>query len=477
MATDGEREIKLLKSNSGIKRRLVVNYLTVILVVMFLLEIFFVFFLYNFYYSNVEQTLSNRISVTANFFSKYFPADISYFEGPKKYIEEYQGKDEFLLQLINMQGKVILSTNGFGDNRTINTPDILGALDGKNTKAIYHDPKTNEKLIAVSSPIKVDKTIFGIMRLSTSLTDVDAMIQNRIWISLIVEGLIAGLFVLVSIFFSKTIINPLNEINVIAKKMSKGQLNARIEKKYNDEIGELSDTLNYMASEMFKVQQLKSDFISSISHELRTPLTSIRGWSETILTGDLENKEETKQGLQVIIKEANRLTQMVEELLDFSRLEGGRMVLHLTPLNIIEELNEILSVFHYKALKEKVEIEFTHPKEVSDIIGDKNRLKQVFINILDNALKFSPPQTAILVEIQEIRNRIIVNIIDKGLGIASEDLPKIKEKFYKGKSQKQGSGIGLGIVDEIVKLHGGEFNIYSEFEKGTKVQIQLPINQ
>jgi signal transduction histidine kinase len=242
------------------------------------------------------------------------------------------------------------------------------------------------------------------------------------------------------------------------------------------EIGELSDTLNYMASEILKAEETKNDFISSVSHELRTPLTAIKGWGETILTGSFEDKEEIEKGLKVILRETDRLKNMVDELLDFSKLEGNKLVLNMEKTDIKEEIEEILRLYDGRAKKERISLQSKFAENIPELSVDRNRFKQVIINILDNAMKFSPKDSNILINVSTLENELIIEIIDNGYGIAKEDLPKIKDKFFKGNSKKSGSGIGLAVCDKIIKLHGGSLELKSELNKGTNVIIKLRIN-
>ena len=255
-----------------------------------------------------------------------------------------------------------------------------------------------------------------------------------------------------------------------------------MEKKYNDEIGDLADNINTMASEISAADKMKNDFISTISHELRTPLTSIKGWGETLTLGNQDNVDElTKKGLQVIVKEAGRLEGFVEELLDFSRLQSGRMQLRLSKTDILAELEETLFTFRERAIREGYEVRYSVPEIPSVADADANRLKQVFMNILDNALKYSRPGSKIFVKAEFIKKDdkefVQIAVADQGCGISAEDLPHVKEKFYKANMSVRGSGIGLAVTNEIVNLHKGTLDVDSVEGKGTLVTIRLPLCQ
>ena len=293
---------------------------------------------------------------------------------------------------------------------------------------------------------------------------------------------IMGIIIFSNRFFIRSIITPVKEINEATKLIAQGNLDVRIEKQYNDEIGDLADSINTMATEIAAADKMKNDFISTISHELRTPLTSIKGWGETLTLGNQDNVDPlTQRGLKVIVSEAGRLEGFVEELLDFSRLQSGRMKLRLAKTDILAELEETLFTFIERALREGYDVRTSIPEVPSVANADANRLKQVFMNILDNALKYSRPGSKIFVKAgfvkRESKDFVQIIIADQGCGISAEDLPHVKEKFYKANVSVRGSGIGLAVTNEIVSLHGGTLDIDSVEGKGTLVTILLPLEQ
>ena len=282
--------------------------------------------------------------------------------------------------------------------------------------------------------------------------------------------MISGFF---SLFLANSIVRPLKEVTASAEKMASGDFKAESTKKSEDEIGRLSDTLNYMAREILKKEQLKNDFISSVSHELRTPLTSIKGWAVTLKNG-FEDRSILMDGLDIIEKESDRLTHMVEELLDFSKFISGKITLEKKPVEITSILEHIRKQLSPRAVREKIDFQVSYGSDFPLIDADENRLKQVFINLLDNAFKFTPTGGSISLEAYHTEEAFFFRIKDTGCGIVEEELPKIKEKFYKGKSSKSQNGIGLSICDEIIRLMNGTLEIKSRTDQGTEVLITLP---
>ncbi len=475
MVTDGERKTSL----EGIKKRWVYNYIILLTTILLVLEGSFVIFIKSYYYNNTEQDLRSKSKLSSEFFNKFMVNNTDDWENIARQIVQDSAFNESVeIQVVDLEGNIIMSSSGFEVEQQLDSKEFKQALKG--TPIIFQGKNklTNEKIMEAYSPLVQDRNkIVGMLRFVTSFEQIDNVVKILIATSLIIIFIILTAMLLLSLIFSKSIIGPLNEINEVAKKMAKGQYSERIEKRYNDEIGELADTLNSMAGEILETTKLKNDFISSISHELRTPLTSIKGWGETILTGGLDDKYETELGLKIIVKETTRLSQMVEELLDFSRIESGRITLHLEPVDIESVLNDIVHMFKHRGQKDGVIVEYNHPAFIPEIIADQNRLRQVFINTIDNAIKFTESGNKVCVAIDSDEENVCITVKDEGIGINQEDLPKVKEKFFKGTSKKSGSGIGLAVSDEIIKLHGGTFEIESELDLGTRIIIKLPMEK
>lgn len=466
----------------GITLRWLINIIGVIAVFLIIVFIISVSALKSHYYANVESILSSGASTTAvSYFSNNLEAGNSLEQSAAEFIDSYSYKDKTTTWIIDSDGEVILSSSGFAVEKQ-NMPDYSQALtDKKDVGKFVGRLDTGEKVMAVCRIIKNPQgDIAGAVRVMASLKQVDAQIFNLIFLILIGLIIVFVIIILSNLFFIRSIIIPVKEINETTKKISQGDYSVRIEKKYNDEIGNLCDSINSMAEEISTTDKMKNDFISTISHELRTPLTSIKGWGETLTFGIDDSVDEiTRKGLEVIVKEAGRLEGFVEELLDFSRLQSGRMNLKLAKTDIFAELDETVFTFRERAMREQIEVKYSIPEVPAIADADANRLKQVFMNILDNALKYSRAPSKIFVKAQftqyEGKSFISIAIADQGCGISKEDLPHVKDKFYKANVSVRGSGIGLAVTNEIVNLHGGRLEINSEEGKGTLVTIYLPI--
>lgn len=229
-----------------------------------------------------------------------------------------------------------------------------------------------------------------------------------------------------------------------------------------------------MAKEIDETERMKNEFISTVSHELRTPLTAIKGWGETIRSVKDTDSEIVDKGISVIVNESERLTRLVEELLDFSRMESGKMTLKIETVDIVRELDEVLQVFQERSERERINLLTSLPEGSVFINADGNRLKQAFVNIIDNSFKYNSPGGFVKVTLEDKGNAVTVVIEDNGCGISKTDLSRVCEKFYKANNSVRGSGIGLAVTEEIIKLHGGELLIDSKLGRGTAATLILP---
>ena len=239
------------------------------------------------------------------------------------------------------------------------------------------------------------------------------------------------------------------------------------------------DNINDMSRKIGESERMKSEFISSVSHELRTPLTAINGWGETLLADESNDVQQIKRGVQIMVKESRRLTNMVEELLQFSRLEDGRFTLQVEDTDLQAELED--AVYSYRELfrQDGIALEYSSDRaEYGEVIsGDPERLKQVFCNLLDNAAKHGGSGKRIAVHLGQQEGEYVITIRDFGPGIPEAELPYVKQKFYKGSSKARGSGIGLAVCDEIVQRHGGRLDIANAEGGGTVVTVYLPLKK
>ena len=463
----------------GITGRWLVNTFGVILAIVVFLVVVLSLFMKGYYYNGIHQTLNGRVDELSNVIGNYSK---EYFDvGARGYVENFSDKESMEMMIINWEGKIVITSTGFPPDDSVDMPDYKIAINKKNEGYGFWQGIQNDEHIMAVTKIIYDTTgdSVGAIRYCVSLEPADRQIFVMIMFMILV-GMSILFFVLISgAYFVRSIVRPIQEINDVSKKIAQGNFDARLERRHNDEIGELCDSINYMAQELGASEKLKNDFISSVSHELRTPLTAIKGWAETMKMGDtLPDYRTFEKGMSVIIKESERLTGIVEELLDFSRIQSGRMVVNMERIDLLAELDDAIYMLRERALNEGKHLIYDEPEFVPPVQGDKNRIRQVFINVIDNALKYTPESGVIGIEVnQEDRGKIKVIISDNGCGIPAEHLPKVKEKFYKANQTQRGSGIGLAVVDEIMNLHNGSLDIESTENVGTTVILTFPTEE
>lgn len=458
----------------SIRKRLTSRYLAVILLTIIVLEGLFIFTTINYYYGGVGEALLTKATISSNFVNRYAPSFS--LDNKARYIFENIDKNEMaLVEVVNGAGLVILDNSGFYPDKSIDSPDFGKALRGEVGKWQGRN-KLGERVMAVATPLWRDGEVVGVLRYTSSLAAVDKTVKNILFFAFLIGLAVFLLALLISTLLSRTIVKPITDLTLVAEQMALGNLAIKTpDLKYDDEIKKLANTLDYMAAEIIKTDKIKNDFISSISHELRTPLTSIKGWTETILAADRMDTEENRQGLKIVIRETDRLTYLVEELLDFSKYQSTEIVLKRENIEMKEIINKAVEQLRIKAKEKEIRLNFKNQATNTRIYADYHRIMQVILNLLDNAIKFTPDRGTISIIINDNGDSLETIITDTGIGISKEDLDKIKLKFFKADLKTDGSGLGLAIVEEIVNLHGGDLIISSQINQGSRVIIKLPV--
>ena len=464
----------------GLRKRWLVNSLSPIFVVAVLVAMTFCVIMVNYYYNMMLDGLRTRAVHASDYFTTFSMNSYAEFnQYATRFTQEFTEKDFLEVQVIGDSGRIISSSSGLTTGLTPDTTDITGALqNGVLTDYRGVDPSTGEHIMSVCAPLVVNGRVQGALRYVTSMSAV----QREILITVAVAAallLLALTMVYVSnMVFINNVVEPVAEVTETAKRIAGGSYGAQMENHYQDEIGQLIDAINDMSGKIAKSEKIKSEFISSVSHELRTPLTAINGWGETLLelvkTGGGDS-EQRRRGVHIILKESRRLTTMVEELLDFSKMEDGRFTLSIEQVDLQAEFEDAIYTYRELFKQESIELTYDGGDELFDPIpGDPERLKQVFCNVLDNAAKHGGAGKRIDAAVRGDEGRIIITVRDYGPGIPEAELPFVKQKFYKGSSKARGSGIGLAVCDEIIHLHGGTFDIGNAEGGGCLVTITLP---
>lgn len=459
--------------NHSITKRWLVNSLGIVIAVLLVVDVMGLILANSYYKTTIRQYLTSKLDSISSDLLKYqsssgFRAEV------RDIIEKFDEKDKYELMAVSSTGRATLTSSGFAPSDWMNLDDYREAKNSEE-RCCYRELKleSGERVMSYIVMLSGPAYEYSALRIMTSMDAVhNQMIKLGILFSAIMLAIILLMFVS-GLYFIRSIVLPVRRMCETARSYAEGDFRERIEKVEDDEIGELADAINYMASELESSDKMKNEFISSVSHELRTPLTAIKGWSETALQMP-DNPETVGKAMRVITGETERLSDMVEELLDFSRIQDGRFTLQIETCDILAELGDAVLIYTERAKALGIELKYYEPEMLPFVHGDRARLRQVFINIIDNAVKYSNPGGVVSVEAYEKKGDIVVLISDTGVGISAEDLPKVKTKFYKANQTRRGSGIGLAVADEIVNMHGGSLIVNSKLGTGTTVMITLP---
>ena len=465
----------------GLRQRWIINTVMPVFILIVLIVVLFSAGVSSYYYGTMQKGLETRAQAIANSFNEYFMDSgyISFYPKAVQAADSFEDKDRIELQFISSSGRIQVSTSGLTAGTSPGTGDITQAIETAEMAPFRGwDPETGENIMAVSHPLVFHGNVVGVMRLVTSLRAANRQVMLAVLAICLIALLCMVLIVISNLLFINNVVEPVAVVSEAAKRIAAGSYGFQIEKKYTDELGELVDNINDMSLQIGQNEKMKSEFISSVSHELRTPLTAINGWGETILEDPTGDPVQMRRGIRIILNEARRLSTMVEELLEFSKMEDGRFTLRIEETDLQAEFED--AIFTYRELFRQEGIELRYEagdEDLPPIPGDPERLKQVFCNVLDNAAKHGGAGKRIDASIVREGGEQVVRVRDYGPGVPEEELPYVKQKFYKGSSKARGSGIGLAVCDEIVKLHGGTFEIGNAEGGGAVVTIRLPSSE
>ena len=399
-----------------------------------------------------------------------------FYSAAYQYIESFQYRDKLEIEIIDANGVAFISSSGFlPENGAM--PDYQAALKSTSGSSYLESfsPDGEPLLCGTIMLADLGEGSNGAIRWRVSLRNTNSYCF-KLYIVMVFIGLaILGVTAFSGYYFVKSIVRPIKQVSSVAKKIAAGNFDEDITISGNNEIGELCDSINYMASELKVADSMKNDFISSVSHELRTPLTAIRGWGETAKMSIGTDEEIVEKGLDVILKESERLSSLVEELLDFSRMQNGKLSLNMRIFTLSDVLKEVADIYTELANQQKISLVYALPNDDCVIFGDRDRIKQVFINVIDNAVKYTQAGGQVLIEQLQEDGVARITVKDTGVGIPKQDIDRVKEKFFKSNKTVRGSGIGLAVADEIIKQHKGLLFLESTEGVGTTVTIALPI--
>ena len=394
-------------------------------------------------------------------------------------VQSFFQRNTLEVQFVDPEGNVLSTSYGIPTTSALETPEIAEAVRTRGAQDYFgKDPETGKRILAVSAPIIYrNGEVIGVLRFVTATRRMEQHIGAVLAVSLLAAAGLTGATLLSNNYCIRSILLSVAEITQKARRIAGGTYGIQIEILSHDELGELAEAINDLSNQLSQNEKMQSEFISSLSHELRTPLTAITGWSETLLGGDTLDAE-TARGMRIILREARRLTEMVVDLLDFTRMQDGRMTLNVEPADIRSEFEDTVYMYSSRLVQEGIALELEeNDQDIPEIPCDAKRLRQVFLNVLDNAAKHGGEGKRILASMHYDGSTVLFRIRDFGPGIPEDELSLVKKKFYRGSSKTRGTGIGLAVCEEIVTMHGGTLTLENAEGGGTLVTIALPAAQ
>ena len=464
----------------GLRKRWLTNTLTMVCVLGLICVLAITTAFAAYYYSSMESELRSKAQTAAELLNNYQSLDAqAYYDACTSYTQSFEDRNAAELQFVNAEGQLVAFSDGKVADKFFVMPDIAEAIDtGEVCAHVDKNSLTGDRIMALSSPIiNANGDVVGVLRFLTLTAETDRQIASVAIVSLCVLAVFVFLILISTNYYIRSILIPLGEIIDKAKKIADGSYGIQIQREFDDEIGDLARMINEMSLKISENEKMQRDFISSLSHELRTPLTAITGWSETLLSSDKLDLD-TRRGVRIIHREADRLTGMVVDLLDFTRIQDDKLTLNMETVDIRAEFEDTVFMYGSRLAEEGISLKYVdNDQDIPEISCDPQRLRQVFLNILNNAVKHGGEGKQIDAGIFYKDDYVIVKIRDYGPGIPEDELSLVKKKFYKGSSKARGTGIGLAVSDEIVSKHGGELTLENALAGGTLVTVRLPASQ
>ncbi len=447
-------------------------FATVILTILWLLQIIFI----DRYYQSMRIKDIEKAANTIT--SAYSNED---FEEVMRQLSFQKG---LTVHVIDTEGHILFSADMMGSTQPRKPIDniydpAMYELAQSATGEIMHtisDPRFRDQSL-IYGRILSDSTEDNIyLFIHASLIPIDSTIRilkNQLTYISIILILLAFL---ISFYISRRLSKPITRITESASELAKGNYNVVFDKGEYSEVNFLSDTLNYATKELAKTESLRRELIANISHDLRTPLTMVKAYAEMVrdLSGD--NPTKRTAHLKVIIDEADRLSTLVNDILDLSKIQSGTTTLNVVEFDLTKTVNQVLQRFHVFAERDGYTFHLNLSNQ-ANVKGDKQRIEQVVYNLISNAINYSSEDKHITINIQELENSVRFEVIDSGIGIPKEELPYIWDRYYKVKENHKraivGTGLGLSIIKSILLMHNASFGVDSKVGAGSTFWFEL----
>jgi signal transduction histidine kinase len=358
-------------------------------------------------------------------------------------------------------------------------PLVVAALAGRATSSTGPMPPEGETAMHLAAPMLVDGNVIGVVYLSQPLADVAAVLGDLRLRWVLSMAIALGLSALVGLLLARAVARPLHRLNLAASAVARGELDQQVPVRSRDELGQLSQTFNQMTARLRAARQMQIDFVANVSHELRTPLTAVKGTVETLRDGAVDDPEVRDRFLETVEVETDRLIRLVNDLMVLSRVDSDALNLRREAVDLADLVRGTAAKLAHRAEAKGLTLEVDAPADLPPVLVDVDRIEQVLVNLLDNAIKYSPPGCTVRIRLALDQDGLVrVQVQDDGIGIPADELARIGERFYrtdKARSRAEGgSGLGLAIARALVEAHGGQLRLESQEGQGTAVTFTVP---
>ncbi len=461
--------------------KMIVLYFCIVISTLTMLGVLLSFLINNYFLFNKQMEMITKASNISNLVKPYL-IDNRY---PGTVVSLLNGAEKNLgteIWIIDPTGRTVAAASKAREHEGdfIDARDIKAMNSGKTSVRKGKSKLFDETALWVVTPIEHNNKIIGgtiMFSPIIGITQTTEKVRNLFIYSALVSTIFATIVVH---FMAKYVTSPLREINKLSKHLAKGDFSKRVRVPQNDEIGDLAEAFNHMASQIEKQEKLRRDFVADVSHELRSPLSNIQGFIEAMIDRKDKTPEDRARYLNIIHKETIRLSRLVNELLYLSRIESGPPETGTAPVNLINVIEHSIQKFKPSAEEKNQNIQLANlPDDEIFVNGNYDRLEQVITNLLDNANRYSPINSDITITVEKSDDTVVVLVKDMGEGIPAEELPLIWERFYKvdkaRNRQHGGTGLGLAIVRQIIESHCGTVKVDSKIGNGTQIGFVLPL--
>lgn len=427
---------------------------------------------------NIQSMRAEAKTITSDYMKGYYSGNMSIFDVDNglKTIDTFA---DAKIMIVNAVGEVISDSRGTSFDENKDRRKLPGWLLEKDSYVGGNIKELSENsIVAVVSPIDIDFELKGYVVLSMEMSDLDkdaVYSTDTLNICFLILGVV---FFIALLFLYRISIVPLRAVIKGAREYAKGNFDYKLKEQPNrhDEFRDLMDTIEYMAKELSLMEEYQRKFISNISHDFRSPLTSIKGFATAMIDGTIPPELYNKY-LNTICFETDRLTKLTSGLIELGKFDSHQALLDIKEFDLHRIIKQTVETFEGRCREKYISLNLIFEGDECKVMADKGKIEQVFYNLIDNAIKFSPNEAEIDITTKSKGNKVIVSVKDHGIGIPKESLKKIWERFYKtdpsrGKDKK-GSGLGLSIVKEIIQSHGEEIDVISTENAGTEFVFTL----